>query len=511
MALYFRLVLASLIVVAGCASKSQVKNEKTNNISLQEKYLKQKSTKEENNRNVFNPPPPPKIIRPPKIQFDPFKDKFFSFNARNTPVLNVLYAIANDVGMNLVVAPDVDLSKTITANFNRTSAKNAIDIVMDLAGFYYEIKGNVIFVKATMTKTFHIPYVHSDSNYKVSLGGDVLGSAQAASQVGGIGGGIGGTGGTGTSNQLTGNFSLKYKSPKDINDFYGQIEQNVAQILEGKGNYSLNRFTGTLVVKASKDKIKLIKNFLNRIKRETKKQVLIEAKIVEVTLSNKFEYGIDWSLLLRDFIGTGAVANISQSLALPFGNGQVSVTGADFSLVLNALSSVGKVETLSNPRIRVINGQSAIISTGRIVPFWEKQVQTLTAQTTSQEVTYIRNSVLDGILLGVSAYINEDGTVTLNIVPVSSKIEGTKKLIENGKVQAEAPILNIKETGTIIKARNNDLIIIGGLIGTDTQNTKEGIPYFENLPVVGKVFQRNVKSHEKKELIIFLKPTLIKN
>jgi len=362
-----------------------------------------------------------------------------------------------------------------------------------------------------MTKTFHIPYVHTDSNYKVSLGGDVLGSAQAASQVGGIGGGVGGTGGTGTSNQLTGNFSLKYKSPQDINDFYGQIEKNVAEILEGKGSYSLNKFTGTLVVKAPKNKIKLIQNFLNRIKKETKKQVLIEAKIVEVTLSNKFEYGIDWSLLLRDFLGTGAVTNISQSLALPFGNGQVSVTGADFSLVLNALSSVGKVETLSNPRIRVINGQNAIISTGKIVPFWEKQVQTLTAQTTSQQVTFIRNSVLDGVLLGVSAYINEDNTITLNIIPVSSKIEGTKKLIENGKVQAEAPILNIKETGTIIKARNNDLIIIGGLIGTDTQNTKEGIPYFENLPVVGKIFQRNVKSQEKKELIIFLKPTLIKN
>ena len=509
MALYFRIISLLLIFLIGGCSQKQVKER-----DIVKKPVEKKQTylmvEEEKKKRIFNPPPPPRIVKPPQLQFDPFKNKFFSFNARNTPVLNLLYAIANDVGMNLVVAPDVDLSKKITANFNKTSAKNAIEIIMDLTGLHYEIKGNVIYVKSTMVKTFHIPYVHTNSDYNVSLGGDVLGSAQAASQVSGVGS-VGGGGSAGGSNQLRGNFSLKYKSPPSINDFYSQIEENVSQILGKDGSYSLNRFTGTLVVKAPKDKIKLISRFLKRIKKETRKQVLIEAKIVEVTLSNKFEYGIDWSVLFRDFIGTGAAANISQTLALPFGNGQVTVTGADFSMVLNALSSVGKVETLSNPRVRVLNGQSAMISTGKIVPFWEKQVQTLTAQTTSQEVTFLRSSVLDGILLGVSAYINDDNTITLNIIPVSSKIEGTKKLIENGKVQAEAPILNVKETGTIVKAHNNDLIIIGGLIGTDTQNTKEGIPYFENLPLIGKIFQRNIKSHEKRELVIFLKPILVKN
>ncbi len=509
MAIYFKLILVILILMTGCASKQQVASKKSENVSLKEKVLNQEKVIKSEER-IFDPPPPPKIIKQPKLKFDPFKNKFFSFNARNTPVINVLYAIANDVGMNLVVAPDVDLNKTITANFNKTSVKNAIDVVMDLTGLYYEIKGNIIYVKSTMVKTFHIPYVHTNSDYKVSLGGDVLGSAQAVSQVSGAGS-VGGGGSAGGTNQLKGNFSLKYKSPQDINNFYSQIEKNVSEILGEEGSFSLNKFTGTLVVKAPKEKIKLIKNFLKRIKKETKKQVLIEAKIVEVTLSNRFEYGIDWSVIFRDFIGTGAVANISQSLALPFGHGQVTVTGADFSMVLNALSSVGKIETLSNPRIRVLNGQTAMISTGRIVPFWEKQVQTLTAQTTSQQVSYLRSSVLDGILLGVSAYINEDNTITLNIIPVSSKIEGTKKLIENGNVQAEAPILNVKETGTIVKAHNNDLIIIGGLIGTDTTYTKDGIPYFENLPVVGKIFQRKIKSREKKELIIFLKPVLINN
>ncbi len=507
MAVYIKLILTFLIFVIGCSQKQVKEKEITKKPIKETKYL---TVKQENTKKEFSPPPPPKIVKPPKVKFNPFKNKFFSFTARNTPVLNVLYAIANDVGMNLIVAPDVDINKTITANFNKTSAKDTIDIVMDLTGLYYEIKGNIIYVKSIMTKTFHIPYVHTNSDYNVSLGGDVLGSAQAVSQVSGAGS-IGGGGSTGGSNQLKGNFSLKYKTPEEINNFYAQIEQNISQILGEEGSYSLNRFTGTLVVKAPKEKIKLISKFLKKIKKETRKQVLIEAKIVEVTLSDRFEYGIDWSVIFRDFIGTGAVANISQSLALPFGNGQVAVTGADFSMVLNALSSVGKVETLSNPRVRVLNGQSAMISTGKIVPFWEKQIQTLTAQTTSQEVSYLRSSVLDGILLGVSAYINEDNTITLNIIPVSSKIEGTKRLIENGKVQAEAPVLNIKETGTIVKARNNDLIIIGGLIGTDIQDKKEGIPYFENLPLVGKIFQRKVKSSEKKELIIFLKPTLINN
>ncbi len=509
MASIFRIALCGLVFVGGCATKNVKTDNNAFDIDKKPKIIQKEMEKmAQAKKYVPPPPPPPKIIKPAVIKFDPFKNKFFSFNARNTPVTTVLYAIANDVGMNLVIAPDVDLSKRITANFNNTSAKNAMEIIMDLTGLYYQIKGNVIYVKSTITKTFHIPYVHTNSNYKVSLGGDVLGATQSASQVGSASGGNSG-GGSGAG-QLSGNFSLNYKSPQGINNFYQQLEKNIEDILEGEGSYSLNRFTGTLVIRAPKRKIELIEKFLKTLKRETKKQVLIEAKIVEVTLSKKFEYGIDWSILMRDFLGTGALATISQSLALPFGNGQVTIAGGDVSLLINALASVGKVETLSNPRVRVINGQSAIISSGKIVPFWEKQIQTLTGNTTSQEVAYIRNSVLDGVLLGVSAYINEDNTITLNIIPVSSKIEGTKKLIENGRVQAEAPVLNVKETGTIVTARNNDIIIIGGLISSDNTNNKEAIPYFQNLPVVGNLFKRKQKSKEKKELIIFLKPKLIK-
>lgn len=130
------------------------------------------------------------------------------------------------------------------------------------------------------------------------------------------------------------------------------------------------------------------------------------------------QYGINWSALLRNV--AGASISLRQTLALPSSYGEVVVAGLDFNAVINALSSVGRIETLSNPRIRVLNGQTALISSGVVVPYWEKQITTLGTTTVTQSVMYIRRSVLSGVLLGVTPYIEGDH-IMINIVPVSTK------------------------------------------------------------------------------------------
>ena len=252
-----------------------------------------------------------------------------------------------------------------------------------------------------------------------------------------------------------------------------------------------------------------IENFVKTLKRETQKQVLIEAKIIEVTLSKEFRYGIDWNLLMRDFLGTGASVRVVQSLALGESYGQVLITGKDFQSVINALERTGNIETLSNPRIRVLNGQTALISSGIIVPFWEKEINTVTGNATTQEITYTRSNVLDGVLLGVTPYI-EDDQIMMNIVPVSTRIQDIRQLVDNGQVVAEAPVLNIKEAGTIVRVKDGDLIIIGGLIGTEKRKIESKIPGLGDLPGIGALFKRQETLRLKKELIIFLRPRIIK-
>ncbi|WP_457641189.1 secretin and TonB N-terminal domain-containing protein [Persephonella sp.] len=515
----YKIVLViSIILFSSCGLKNSKDVE-----NIQSDKAKKKENIYQKEREIKYKPvikPPPKIVKPVLKKISPLEGKFFSFSADKAPLKAVLYAIANDTGMNLIIAPDVNPDVLITANFNNTPVKDALKVITDMTGVYYQIKGNIIYIKGSITKTFHIPYVHTNTGFNSKLGGDVLGGAlqTGGGTTGGSTTGAGSSGGTTTS--ISGDFSLTYKNPEEINDFYKQIEDGLKNILQARSNttgtaftaslskneFTLNKFTGTLIVTASKDKMKKVEKFLKKILTEVKKQVLIEAKIVEVTLSESTQYGINWSSLLRNV--SGITVSLSQTLALPQSYGEVVVAGTDFNAVINALATVGKIETLSNPRIRVVNGQTALISSGVVVPYWEKQITTLGTTTISQSVMYLRRSILSGILLGVTPYV-EDDHILINIVPVSTKIEGTKQLLDNNQVVAEAPILNIKEAGTIIKVKDGDLIIIGGMINTENRTREDKIPVLGDIPLLGNLFKRKYIFKEKKELIIFLKPRII--
>ncbi len=439
-------------------------------------------------------------------------------SAVSAPLRKVLYAIADGAGLNLIIAPEVDPEQKVTATFDGVPMRVALDILMDMTGLYYEVRGNVLYVREIVSRTFRLPYVHAVTEYTSSLGGDVLGGALA------VGLGATGTTATGTTTTgtgaagygagttgLRGNFTLDYRSPQGINDFYAQIEENLKGLLSDRGSYVLNRFTGTLVVTDRRRNVERIAEFLERLKREISKQVLIEAKIVEIALSDRFQYGIDWSSFFRDVFGTGANVTLSQTLSVPTGGfASLNVVSSDFTTLINALATYGKIYTLSNPRIMVSNGQTALIATGIVTPFFERQAVTLTGTTTTQiQENIVKTNVLEGVLLGVTPYVDEAGNILLNIVPVSTRLEGTKKLERNGEVLAEAPILNVKETGTVVRVRNNELVVIGGLIGDVKGVEERKVPGLGDIPVLGYLFKSKRVFTEKRELIIFLRPRLV--
>ena len=461
------------------------------------------------------PPPPPPLVAPTYMEVDPFENKTFTMSAVDAPLTKVLYAIADGAGLNLILSPEVDPNITVTATFTKVPMREALDIIMDMTGLYYEIVGNVLYVKAIMTKTFKLPYIHTVTEYTSSLGGDVLGGALAFG--GGFAGtttatvlGAGGIGGTG----LRGNFTVDYRNTQGSTDFYGQIEANLKELLSEKGKYVLNRFTGTLVVTDYRRNVEKVEAFLKKLKDQVSKQVVIEAKIVELALSDEFQYGIDWQVFFRDVFGTGANVILSQNLSIPTGGyASISVVSTDLNVLINALASYGKVYTLSNPRVMVSNGQTALIATGVVTPFFERQAITIvpgTTPTTQVQENIVRTNVLEGILLGVTPFIDDEGNVILNIVPVSTRLEGTKTLERDGEVLAEAPILNIKEAGTVVRVRDGDLVVIGGLIG-DVKGTEERkVPGLGDLPLLGHVFKHKKEFKEKRELIIFLRPRVVR-
>ncbi|HEX5709822.1 MAG TPA: hypothetical protein VFX68_00640 [Sulfuricurvum sp.] len=444
--------------------------------------------------------PPPMVLPSVYQNISPFSGKSISLSAENANLRQVLYLISQSTGLNLIIDSDVDANTTITLTLDKASTEDALDTVMDLSGCSYTLKGNMLYIKQYTQRTFTIPYIHTQSSFDSTLGGDILGNSA-------------------TDSGVSGKFALNYKNPAEANDFYKQLDINIKELLTPKGKFTLNKFTGTLIVTDTKNSLDSIDNMLKKIKKSASRQVLIEAKILEVVLNDEHELGVDWNTLpgaLGDFSFTQTLG-LSKAVA-----GTLSYSDRHINAVMTALDTAGDVQTLSNPRIKVSSGQSALFTSGKLVPFWDLQVTPST--TTGSTITpaiyqYTRRDVLDGLSLGVTAKITEEGQIILNIVPVTSTIEGEKIVTKDSPTAipgiytteevANAPILGIKEAGTIIYAKDNDLVLIGGLINNVKKDERKSIPLLGDIPVLGALFSQTYKKDEKRELVILLKLNMV--
>lgn len=432
-----------------------------------------------------------------------FDEKKITFAAQGAKFSVVMYQIAKEAGLNLILDKDVNPDTPITISIKEAHLRDAISVVMDISGCYYQLKGNILHVKGFQQKNFSIPYVHSKTSFGADLGGDTLGSASAGSSSSGSSSG---------SSSIKGDFSLKFNNPEETNDFYAQFEKNIASLISPEGKYTLNRFSGTLNVYDRKKNIDAIEEVINKIKKQTNRQVLIEAKILEVILNDSHKLGVNWDVVSNSVFQTGDQLNIGQTLGLGGAvAGTMSYSTKSFSAVIDALDESGDVDTLSNPSINVLSGQSAIISSGKLVPFWEKEVQTTSGTSVGNtEVTYNRRDVLDGVTMGVTPTILEDGRIMLNIIPITSSIEEVVDYKDqNGISVATAPILNIKEAGTVIYAQDNNLVLIGGLINNSVSKEEQKVPLLGDLPYMGGLFKKTVNTDEKRELVILIRLKII--
>jgi len=539
-----------ILFFSGCTNqdlspKPEIETQKTKSASQEIREFKDLSKK----GSV------PTMILPPVYQeISVFDNKSISFSAENANLRKVLYTISEISGLNLIIDTDVDSNIFISLSVKEAQLKETLDMIMNMSGCYYVLQGNILHIKQYMQKSFFIPYVHSNTSFETELGGDTLSSANSEE--------------SGSSDGIKGSFELKYGNPAKANNFYEQLEENIKalltpenseeevlnettneneeisetfkesminnltgnskdnggqtskqttrkNILKQGGRYTLNRFSGVLNVYDKKKNVDAIEEMINRIKKQTSKQVLVEAKILEVILNDGHQLGVNWNAVATSISESGDNFNFAQTLGLTGGvAATASYTSNSITAVINALDESGTVETLSNPRISVLSGQSAIISSGKLIPFWEKEVQ-ITQGTggsaSTSEVTYSRRDVLDGLTMGVTPTVMEDGKIMLNVIPITSSIEDVVNFKnENGVSVASAPIVNIKEAGTVIFARDNSLVLIGGLIDNTTSRNKQKVPLAGDIPFFGSLFSKTNNSKEKRELVILLRIKIIK-
>ncbi len=432
----------------------------------------------------------------------------------------------------------------VTVSFKHTPIKEALDAISQALDLVYEIKGKTLYVKEFGTKIFYLNFIASKKQANMSVGGDVLGSAtQSASSA---------TGGS-VSTPLTGEFKITDSIGTSVTDVYAQIENTLKTMLSKDGKYSLDPSIGLLVVKDKEQNLNLISKYIENLKAHYNSQVLLEVKIVEVDLNDSSSYGINWNALLRaangkftiqqnlSQVGGNSLQTSSSSANYPpqingqtfpytpaqFGtadtiasNGATMPSGIaatfntnNFGILLNALAQYGNVKIISNPRILVTNGQPALISVGTSYSYIQSvQITTTTVAggTSTTQPTVNLNSVFDGVMLGVVPYINTTtNTVNLSITPIKSTVVSlTPTTI--GQNSYTLPQVDLEEATTQVSAQSDQMIVIGGLISKQINKTNTRIPVLGDLPIVGNLFKQRSDSISNKELVIMIKPVILK-
>lgn len=521
----------------------------------------------------------------------PAKSRLVNIQTRNSSLGDVLHVIADAAGLNLVINDGVQQDRPVTITLKRVTAEDALTTILGATDYFFTIKNNILTVEATGTKIFELGHPALVSSYTVDVGGDILGSAtsSASGNSSGSSANIKGTI-TQSSKADAKAFDFWETLEKTLQEMLGKQDTsgkkerealsptataprglNTAQNInitggiqpaqqqsppvgmlhnassgalltgdqttppanrgsDGPRQYvAINRLAGTIIVTATRKNLLNIENYLEQLKTTLNRQVMIDARIIEVQLDESLEFGIDWKFLATTGLaqvggGFGAVGETTLSASLnsaapSFRIGAMRSGSNTISGLLTALKTQGDVKTLSNPRINVMNGQTALLSVGRNFNYISKVTTTSTNTVGSNPtVTYSVEvgNVLSGVLLGLVPAINSKGEIKLTVTPIVSDLvdPGVQTIgtDSTNQVKISLPVVDLRELSTTVQMRDGEVIVIGGLIANKQDYTDKKIPVLGDIPFVGNLFTQQKKHANKRtELIVVLKPHLIQN
>ncbi|NOQ88792.1 MAG: type II secretory pathway protein, partial [Gammaproteobacteria bacterium] len=403
------------------------------------------------------------------------------------PIRELLFSMARDADLNLDI--DSDISGKITMNAIDQTLPKILDRIESQSAITYFLEDGTLKVKVDKPylHTYNIDYLNISrkSGGKVSISTEIGATSTGAEIAGGSGGGRG-SGSGGSDNKADSKIENK-----SVNEFWSTITNNISGILdqdtklkaEGNRDIIVNRESGIIAVRATRKKHKIIEKFINQVVGSAQRQVLIEATIAEVQLSDNYQAGIDWSVISETtttpggttLLTKGGLQNvIGGSLgSAPFFQLATSgtINGNPLNITLKALETFGDVKVLSSPKVMTLNNQTAILKVVDNEVYFNIDVivvpgNTNTNSTTAFDTTV--NTVPVGIVMAVTPFIDGSDTVTLNIRPTISRIidfvnDPNPALAAEG-VESRIPVIQVREIETMLKVNNRETAVIGGLM-----------------------------------------------
>ncbi|MBI1175518.1 MAG: general secretion pathway protein GspD [Sideroxydans sp.] len=497
----------------------------------------QESAKGKAEAAVNNALLPPIDVNMPKADAKPPEVKF-DLTVNDTPAKQVFMAIVSGTRYSMLVHPDV--TGNISLNLKDVTVFDALEAIHDLYGYEYKVDGTRIYIQpiSLQTRLFQVNYLtgvrKGDSSLRVTSG-SVSDSSNSNNS------GVVNSTTTTTASPTSRAMDSSKVTTRTDTDFWSELSRALTTIVGNEKGRSvvISPMSGVIVVRAMPDELRNVAAYLKASQISVERQVILEAKIIEVQLNNGFQSGVNWSAFKNSpnsfssvgQLGAGttlanAAAGTAQTLsnslltAVPGSNLVSAATNSgtlfglafqtsSFAVLLNFLESQGDVHVLSSPRIATLNDQKAVLKVGTDEFFVTNVTSTTTtgtATTTTPSVTL--QPFFSGIALDVTPSIDQDNNIILHVHPSVSQVTTVNKTVNVGGVGGtlNLPLASssISETDSIVRAHDGQIVAIGGLMRQATTNDNSGLP---GLPKT--LFGQTSVSTQKRELVILLKPTVV--
>ena len=477
----------------------------------------------------------------------------FDLAVSNAPAAQVFMALVSGTRYSMLVAPEV--AGNVTVNLKSVTVREALETLRDLYGYEFRFQGTRIHIQPNtmQTRLFQINYLANKRQGQSEV--RVISSSISASTsnpttpgapaVPGVPAGSGATSTTALpSSQI---------STTQTADFWRDLAQALSTVVGTQDGRAvvLNPASGVVMVKAMPSELRAVEDYLRMTQLIAERQVMLEAKIIQVQLNEQFQAGVNWNYFgggdNRFSVGamqpgvslnTGGKANSASTSAggvigpgvgvLPGAGGAAAATklgsgffglafqSANFAALLNFLETQGNVQVLSSPRIASVNNQKAVLKVGTD-EFYVTNVSSTTTTTGASNVTtptITLQPFFSGIALDITPQIDGENNIVLHVHPSISVVTEKQKVIDLGSLgQFTLPLANstVNETDSVVRVQDGNIVAIGGLMKQEQGVSSNGLPGTTSSGGLGLLFGGRSNYNNKSELVILIKPTIIRN